>query len=152
MQPRSWPEPDPVIAAAIRSMYRGNRQPPLPELLMACGVCQAVDKHLCSFQRWLPGHLAGITNPEHVKTVRLFATWRVLPDLRTRAEQSHITPSVRREAAEKITHATVFLHWLDTRGRTLVSCRPGDIDAGFGTQPWATLWAEGHGAVPRWKP
>jgi hypothetical protein len=30
MQPRSWPEPDPVIAAAIRSMYRGKRQPPLP--------------------------------------------------------------------------------------------------------------------------
>jgi hypothetical protein len=30
MQPRSWPEPDPVIATAIRSMYRGKRQPPLP--------------------------------------------------------------------------------------------------------------------------
>jgi hypothetical protein len=30
MQPRSWPGRDPVIAAAIRSMYRGKRQPPLP--------------------------------------------------------------------------------------------------------------------------
>jgi hypothetical protein len=26
MQPRSWPEPDPMIAAAIRSMYRGEDQ------------------------------------------------------------------------------------------------------------------------------
>jgi hypothetical protein len=68
----------------------------LEELLMTCGVLPAVDKHLCSFQRWLPGHLAGIADPEHVKTIRLFATRRALPRLRARAERSPITPSVRR--------------------------------------------------------
>ncbi|MFF9090492.1 hypothetical protein ACF1BE_29685 [Streptomyces sp. NPDC014991] len=40
---------------------------------MACGVLPAVDKHLCSFQRWLPGQLADIAEPEHGKTIRLFA-------------------------------------------------------------------------------
>lgn len=76
---------------------------------MACGVLPAVDKHLCSFQRWLPGDLADIAEPEHTKTIRLFATWHVLPGLRARAERSHITPSVRRFASEQIKYATAFL-------------------------------------------
>lgn len=101
----------------------------LEELLMTCAVLPAVDKYLCSFQRWLPGHLARIADPEHVKTIKLFATWRVLPRLRARAERSHITPSVRRFAAEQIKYATAFLQWLGERNTTLASCGQIDIDA-----------------------
>ncbi|MFJ4965117.1 hypothetical protein ACIP6P_22145 [Streptomyces sp. NPDC088729] len=43
----------------------------LEELLMASGILPAADKYICSFQRWLPGHLADITDPEHAKTIRL---------------------------------------------------------------------------------
>ncbi|MFD3889139.1 hypothetical protein [Streptomyces microflavus] len=96
---------------------------------MTCGVLPAVDKYLCSFQRWLPGHLAGIADPEHVKTIRLFATWRVLPRLRARAERSHITPSIRRVAAEQAKYATAFLQWLGERNSTLASRGQIDIDA-----------------------
>jgi hypothetical protein len=103
----------------------------LEELLMASGVLPAVDKYLCSFQRWLPGHLADVNDPEHAKTIRLFATWRVLPRLRARAERSHITPSVRRFAAEQIKYATAFLQWLGHRNATLDSCRQVDIDAWY---------------------
>ncbi|MER5972968.1 hypothetical protein ABT112_25095 [Streptomyces sp. NPDC002055] len=103
----------------------------LEELLMASGVLPAVDKYICSFQRWLPGHLADIADPEHVKTIKLFATWHVLPHLRQRADRSHITPSVRRFAAEQIKHATTFLRWLSTRDSTLSSCGQLDIDAWF---------------------
>jgi integrase len=103
----------------------------LEELLMTCAVLPAVDKYLCSFQRWVPGHLAGITDPEHVKAIRLFATWRVLPRLRARAERSHITPSVRRFAAEQIKYATAFLQWLGERNTTLASCGQIDIDAWY---------------------
>lgn len=101
----------------------------LEELLMMCGVLPAGDKLLCSFQRWLPGHLASIDDPEHAKTIKLYATWRVLPRLRARAERSHITPSVRRFAAEQIKHATAFLHWLGERNTNLASCGQIDIDA-----------------------
>lgn len=103
----------------------------LEELLMACGALPAVDKHLCSFQRWLPGQLADIAEPEHAKTIRLFATWHVLPGLRARAERSHITPSVRRFASEQIKYATAFLLWLGERNTTLASCGQVDIDAWF---------------------
>lgn len=103
----------------------------LEELLMTCGVLPAVDKYLCSFQRWLPGHLAGIADPEHAKTIRLFATWRVLPRLRARAERSHITPSVRRGAAEQIKYATAFLQWIGERNSILASCGQIDVDAWY---------------------
>lgn len=98
---------------------------------MTCGVLSAVDKYLCSFRRWLPGHLVGITDPEHAKTIRLFATWRVLSRLRASAERSHITPSVRRFAAEQIKYATAFLQWLGERNSHLASCGQIDIDAWY---------------------
>ncbi|MER6739140.1 hypothetical protein [Streptomyces puniciscabiei] len=98
---------------------------------MTCGALPAVDKYLCFFQRWLPGHLADIVDPERVKTIKLFATWRVLPRLRARAERSHITPSARRFAAEQIKYATAFLQWLSERNSALASCRQTDIDAWF---------------------
>ncbi|MEU9117791.1 hypothetical protein AB0D04_40210 [Streptomyces sp. NPDC048483] len=96
---------------------------------MASGVLPAVDKYICSFQRWLPGHLADIADPEHAKTIRLFATWRVLPRLRVRADRSHITPSIRRFAAEQIKYATTFLQWLGERNTSLASCGQIDVDA-----------------------
>ncbi|MFM9582445.1 hypothetical protein [Streptomyces caniscabiei] len=103
----------------------------LEELLIACGVLPAVDKHLCSFERWLPAHLADIADHEHAKTIRLFATWHVLPGLRARADRSHITPSIRRFASEQIKYATTFLQWLNERNTTLASCGQIDIDAWF---------------------
>ncbi|MEU0726199.1 hypothetical protein [Streptomyces sp. NPDC006140] len=61
--------------------------------------------------------------------IKLYATWRVLPRLRARAERSHITPSIRRFAAEQIKYATAFLHWLGKRNTNLASCGQLDIDA-----------------------
>ena|GEM_PF-3288067 len=65
----------------------------------------AVDKQICSFERWLVGHLADIADPDHAQFVRRFATWEVLPRLRTRAERKTITPAGRRNAIR------AFLMW-----------------------------------------
>ncbi|MFE4887264.1 hypothetical protein [Streptomyces sp. NPDC056701] len=99
------------------------------ELLMASGILPAVDKYICSFQRWLPDHLVDIADPEHAKTIRFFATWRVLPRLRAQADRGHITPSIRRFAAEQIKYATAFLQWLSKRNTTFASCGRIDKDA-----------------------
>jgi hypothetical protein len=101
----------------------------LRELLMACGVLPAVDKQICSFERWLVGHLADIPDPEHAQLVRRFTTWEVLPRLRTRAEKKPLTPAARRYAGEQVKHATTFLRWLSDRDLTLSTCRQADIDA-----------------------
>ncbi|MFE7835943.1 hypothetical protein ACFU53_07750 [Streptomyces sp. NPDC057474] len=101
----------------------------LRELLMACGVLPAIDKQICSFERWLLGHLADITDPEHAQLVRRFATWEVLPKLRTRAEKKPLTPASRRYAGDQVKHATAFPGWLSERGLALPTCRQTDIDA-----------------------
>jgi hypothetical protein len=106
----------------------------LRELLMACGVLPALDKQICSFERWLTGHLAGIEDPQHVQVVRRFATWQVLPRLRAGAETGPLKPSARSYAGDQVKHATGFLHWLDEHDLTLDTCRQGDIDA----------WHAGH--------
>jgi hypothetical protein len=101
----------------------------LRDLLMSCGVLPTVDKQICSFERWLVSHLADITDPDHVQLVRRFATWEVLPHLRTRAEKKPITPAGRRHAGEQVKHAAAFLRWLSERGLVLSTCRQADIDA-----------------------
>src|SRR5664280_780896 len=101
----------------------------LRDLLMSCGVLPTVDKQICSFERWLVSHLADITDPDHVQLVRRFATWEVLPHLRTRAEKKPITPAGRRHAGEQVKHAAAFLRWISERGLVLSTCRQADIDA-----------------------
>ncbi|MGH3194579.1 MAG: hypothetical protein ACRDNT_01325 [Streptosporangiaceae bacterium] len=113
----------------------------LRELLMACGVLPAVDKQICSFERWLAGHLADITDPGHAHLIRRFATWEVLPRLRTRAEKKPITPAGRRHAGDQVKHATAFLRWLSGHHRTLAACRQADIDAGHNEHGRNTLRA-----------
>jgi len=101
----------------------------LRELLMACGALPALDKQICSFERWLTGHLAGIADPQHVQVIRRFATWQILPRLRAGAQTGPLKPSARSYAGDEVKHATSFLHWLDEHDLTLATCRQGDIDA-----------------------
>ena len=98
-----------------------------------------MDKQVCSFERWLAGHLAEITDPGHAQLIRRFATWEVLPRLRTRAEKKAITPAGRRHAGDQVKHATAFLRWLTDRGRDLTACRQADVDA----------WHAGHNEYSR---
>jgi len=106
----------------------------LRELLMACGVLPMVDKQVCAFERWLIGHLAGITDAEHARLIRRFATWDVLPRLRARADRKPLTVASRRGFSAQVNHATQFLGWLDARELTLTTCGQADIDA----------WIVGH--------
>ncbi|WP_202798798.1 hypothetical protein [Saccharopolyspora spinosa] len=106
----------------------------LRELLMTCGLLPVIDKQICLLERWLAHHLAGITDPDHAQLIRRFATWDILPRLRTRAERKPVTPAARTFAGDQIRHATAFLAWLATRHTALGNCRQADIDA----------WHAGH--------
>ncbi|MEV5414542.1 transposase [Thermopolyspora sp. NPDC052614] len=75
MRPRPWPEPDPVIAAAIRSMYRGKRQPPLAVRVRdELGELFADAEFAAAFGAqgkpgWSPGRLALITVLQRVENL-----------------------------------------------------------------------------------
>ncbi|WP_405670335.1 hypothetical protein [Streptomyces sp. NBC_00055] len=101
----------------------------LRELLISCGVLPAVDKRICSLERWLIGHLADIPDPDHAQVIRRFTTWEVLPRLRTSSQKKPITPAARRHAADQVKQATAFLIWLAARDHTLGTCGQTGIDA-----------------------
>lgn len=101
----------------------------VPPRFMSCGVLPAVDKQICSLERWLIGHLADIPDPDHAQVIRRFATWEVLPRLRTSSQKKPITPAARRHAADQVKQATAFLTWLAARDHTLGTCGQTGIDA-----------------------
>jgi len=101
------------------------------ELLMSCGVLPAIDKQVCSFERWLAIHLDSIADDGHAQLIRRFATWEVLPRLRARAERKPLTPGARSYADAQVLRATAFLRWLSGQGLTLTGCRQADIDAWY---------------------
>jgi hypothetical protein len=103
----------------------------LRELLMACDVLPALDKQVWLLEQWLPGHLASIPDASDAQFVRRFATWDVLPRLRTRAERKPLTTAGRRYAGEQVKTATVFLRWLSRQGTGLADCRQTDVDAWY---------------------
>jgi hypothetical protein len=103
----------------------------LRDLLMACGVLPTVDKQVCGFERWLASHLASIADEGHAQVIRRFATWEVLPRLRTQAEKKPITTAARRHADDQVKRATAFLRWLSVRDIALADCRQADIDAWY---------------------
>ncbi|WP_327700681.1 hypothetical protein OG530_01240 [Streptomyces decoyicus] len=94
-----------------------------------CGVLPAVDKQICSFQRWLIAYLGNIADPDHGQTILRFATWEVLPRLRTNSQKKPITPAARRHAADQVKQATALLAWLTDRDHTLGTCGQTGIDA-----------------------
>ena len=95
---------------------------------MACGLLPAVDKQILLFERWLHEHLADVGDADHAQILRRFATWHVLPRLRTRAETRPISPVGRRYAGEQILQATALLAWLANRSHQLADCTQADID------------------------
>ncbi|MEU9671097.1 hypothetical protein AB0E25_37180 [Streptomyces bobili] len=101
----------------------------LRELLMSCGTLPAVDKQICSFERWLIGHLTSLSDPDQIQVIRRFATWEVLQRLRTSSQKKPITPAARRHAADQVKQATAFLSWLAARDHTLSTCGQTGIDA-----------------------
>jgi hypothetical protein len=100
----------------------------LQEILMSCRLLPTVDKLVLSFDRWLARHLTSITNLEHARIIRQFATWEVAPWLRARAQRKPLTESSRQNAGAQIMRATEFIAWLHERNLTLATCTQATLD------------------------
>jgi hypothetical protein len=118
----------PLTHEALHALPNWRTVAYLRDLLMACGVLTAVDKQPLHFETWLTHRLAELAGHAHQQTLRRFATWELLPRLRTRARQRPLTPNVRRFAGEQFTAARNFLAWLDERDRSLATCTQADLD------------------------
>ena len=73
VQPCPWPEPSPLVAEAIRAMYRGRREMPLPVRVRdELGELFADEQFVAAFGTegrpgWSPGRLALITVLQRVE-------------------------------------------------------------------------------------
>jgi hypothetical protein len=73
---------------------------------MSCGALPAIDKRVCSFERWLAIHLDSIADDGHAQIIRRFTTWEVLPRLQARAERKPLAPGARSYADAQVLRAT----------------------------------------------
>jgi transposase len=91
MQPRPWPAPAEEVARAVRAMYRGRRQVPLPVRVRdELGELFADAEFAAAFgaegkPRWSPGRLAlvsvlqrveNLTDRQAADAVRSDLTWK----------------------------------------------------------------------------
>lgn len=98
---------------------------------MQCGALPPADRHLLLFQRWLAEKLPTVSDPEHRKLLRLFATWHIQRRLRTPAGRGPLTSSQTQQARNKLCLAISFLDHLAQRGRALADCTQADVDASY---------------------
>jgi hypothetical protein len=85
-----------------------------------------VDRQILLFERWYRDRLTQIDDTEHVRLLRQFVTWRLLPKLHDQATRGPLSNGSRNTAAGRFNIAVVFLTWLG--GRQLRQTTQADID------------------------
>jgi hypothetical protein len=100
----------------------------LRTLLAAHQVLPARDEALARAEQRLTRQLADVEPPEHRRVATAYTTWRVLRQLRRRAERSTgpRTPTAR--ASHLVHVTTAFLAWLHDRGTTLADLDQHTVD------------------------
>lgn len=106
-------------------------------LLVAVGTLPDYDHHLDRFERWLPGWLAAIDDPEHRRILTRYATWRVLRHLRHAAAQGAIGPYRNQNARRQLRVAAMFLTDLNADNRPLECCTQAFLDQWLATATWS---------------
>ena len=97
------------------------------QLLTAVGTLPGYDHHLDRFERWLPGWLESITDPDQRAILTRYARWRVLRQLRRTGEHG-LTYYREMSARHHLRTAATFLAFLAGHQRTLQSCTQALLD------------------------
>lgn len=101
------------------------------DLLVSAGVLPPVDRFLFHFEKWLPGWLAQVANPEHRQLLHAYATWRLLRDMRTIAAAGPIGHYRDQIARRQLRVAAAFLDVLSDSGLALEGCTQAMLDDWF---------------------
>jgi hypothetical protein len=118
----------PLTHEALHELESWRTAAHLRDLLMAAGALPAIDRQVLLFERWYRHRLTQIDDPGHVRLLRQFATWRLLPKLRAQAARRPLTAGSRNAAAGRFNTAAAFLTWLAGRGRQLDQTTQADVD------------------------
>lgn len=97
------------------------------QLLVAVGTLPSYDHHLDRFERWLPGWLATVTDPDQRAILTRYARWRILRQLRSTGEHD-LTYYREITARHHLRTAAAFLTFLGGQLRSLDGCTQALLD------------------------
>lgn len=126
----------------------------LRAVLVAAGLLDDTDRTIERLQAYASPLLEAIADPADRTIVRAWLTWKVLPRLRRRLEQSRSMQHSGPNARNALLGVTRFLDQLHSAGHTLAACTQADLDTWFarprsGAQVRAfLLWAQQHRHLP----
>lgn len=99
------------------------------QMLVVGGVLPARDEALVALEAWVTERVESVSDLEHRRLLRAYATWGVLRRARQRAEQAKAVRTPTGHAKTRLLAAIAFLAWLAERDRTLADTQQGDIEA-----------------------
>ncbi|MFF0001501.1 hypothetical protein [Streptomyces avermitilis] len=101
--------------------------------LVVGGALPPRDERLSTFERWLPGKIAEVEEPESRKVLHAYATWHMLRRLRTVSRRRRVTHGQVHGARAYVTQAQL-LNWLSSQNM-LSACSQDVIDAWLDENP-----------------
>jgi hypothetical protein len=122
----------PLTHASLSTLSPARSVTYVRDLFVAHGILPPADRFLLMFEKWLPGWLATIPDPDHAKILERYATWDVLRRLRRTAQSEPIGPYRNQNARYHLRVAAAFLDHLHRHGTTLADCSQANLDR------WAT--------------
>jgi len=113
---------------ALNTPGNGGTANHLDAVLTAIGALAPRDVELARLERAIPAALAKVTDEEHRKVLRGYATWELLRRARAASRTSPLTAGARHHATTRLAAATHLLDGLAGRERDLASCGQPDLD------------------------
>jgi len=104
------------------------------DLLVAVGVLPPYEPFI---ERMTPllATLGESLQPQHARLLDQFARWRVLRDLRRRADEARLTTGSFQAARARLRRVAAFLTWLETQQRSIQTASQADLERFLTTQP-----------------
>jgi hypothetical protein len=113
---------------ALNTAGNGGTANHLDAVLTAIGALPPRDVELARLERAIPAALAKVTDEEHRKILRGYATWELLRRARAASRTSQLTAGARHHATTRLAAAAHLLDWLASHGLDLASCGQPDLD------------------------
>lgn len=120
----------------------------LRSVLVATGALLGRDEHLARIERWIIESVETVTDPEHRKLARHYATWHLIRRLRARNRGRPVSYGQATGIRTRLRGAALLLNWLTDRQLSLATCTQADIDRWL-TDPDARYRHDGSGFL-RW--
>lgn len=100
----------------------------LRSVLVATGALTDRDEQLARVERWIADTVDTVTDPEHRKLARHYATWHLVRRLRARNRGRPVSYGQATGIRTRLRGAAVLLNWLTDRQLSLSTCTQADID------------------------